>query len=274
MGLSLWNDRPEIFKTSPKWSSNSLRSARRGGRRPREPPAGRQRPAYRSNKHHRHRQQQDRDLHRELQGLIAPLEEQLQFEEQSPPPSNFAEQQQRQSSLDAFKKVLADLQRQDSELQGLIAQDKEQPMQRDVQSSPGSDLAEQQPARDAVGHQADELRSQLPDWQRHDNVAGLQTARDALEHQAADLRSQIADLQQQDDALGTSSQIVSRSLCKPRRSLPGVHASLMRCEAKRTRCGKRSIDSGSSARRRRHYWRYRRLQEEYGSGYAAAARCN
>ena len=124
----------------------------------------RERQAYRSNKRHRTGSNRTENFTANFKRLIPKLRQQLRLEEQNPSPSDAAEQQQRrQSSLDAFRNVLADLQGEDSELQGLIAQDKEELKQRDVQSSPGSDLAEQQPARDADSPQADELGSQQRD---------------------------------------------------------------------------------------------------------------
>ena len=47
-------------------------------------------------------QRQDRELHSQLQGLIAQLGEELQLEMRSPPASNTAEQQERQTARDAF----------------------------------------------------------------------------------------------------------------------------------------------------------------------------
>jgi hypothetical protein len=153
-------------------------------------------------------QQQDRELHSQLEDLLPQLKRELQLDEQSTPPSDIAEQQRWQSSLDAFKDVVAHLQGEDSQLQALIAQGQEEPKQRDLESSPGPKLVEQQPARDAVGHQADEPRDQLPDSQRLDNATGQEAARDALEHQAANLRSHVADLQQQ---LATQKQDLART---------------------------------------------------------------
>jgi hypothetical protein len=57
-------------------------------------------------------QQQDSELHSQLQGLIAQLGEELQLEMRSPPASDTAEQQERQVARDAFKHAIADLQQQ------------------------------------------------------------------------------------------------------------------------------------------------------------------
>ena len=117
-------------------------------------------------------QRQDRELHSQLQGLIAQLGEELQLEMRSPPASNTAEQQERQTARDAFKHAIADLQQQDRELQELIAGDQQARAQSEAQRPT---------AVPSVGEQ--------------------HAARDLLELQAADIRNQIADLQRQDDAL-------------------------------------------------------------------------
>jgi len=117
-------------------------------------------------------QRQDRELHSQLQGLIAQLGEELQLEMRSPPASNTAEQQERQTARDAFKHAIADLQQQDRELQELIAGDQQARAQSEAQRPT---------AVPSVGEQ--------------------HAARDSLELQAADIRNQIADLQRQDDAL-------------------------------------------------------------------------
>ena len=66
-------------------------------------------------------QRQDGELHKELQGLITQLEQELQLEEQSPPVADVAEQQERQAARDALRHEIADLHREDNEVQGLMA---------------------------------------------------------------------------------------------------------------------------------------------------------
>ena len=151
-------------------------------------------------------QQQDRELHSELQDLIPQLKRELQLDEQSVPPSDVAEQQRRQSSLDAFKDVVADLQGEDSELQTLIAQGQEEPKQRDVESSPGSELAEQQPAHDALEHQAVDLRSDIADLQQQLATQKQELARTMQElthraHELDEARSEADVLRQEIDRL-------------------------------------------------------------------------
>jgi chromosome segregation ATPase len=122
-------------------------------------------------------QRQDNELHNELLGLITQLQQELQLEEQSPPVMDAAEQQERQAARDALKHEIADLQREDNELQGLM-------------THRGAAVAQREPER--------------PPASRTDGTpdAGQeQTSGDTPEHQAADLRSQIADLQRQDAAL-------------------------------------------------------------------------
>ena len=67
-------------------------------------------------------QRQDNELHTELQGLIAQLEQELRLETKNPPAPAAEEQQQRQAALHALKYLIADLQQDDSKLQDLIAQ--------------------------------------------------------------------------------------------------------------------------------------------------------
>ena len=66
-------------------------------------------------------QRQDSELHNELQGLVAQLGQELQLEVQTPPVADVAQQQERQAARDALKHEIADLQREDNELQGLMA---------------------------------------------------------------------------------------------------------------------------------------------------------
>ena len=122
-------------------------------------------------------QRQDSELHKELQGLVAQLEQELQLEVQSPPVADLAQQQELQAARDALKHEIADLQREDNELQGLMAH-------------PEAAVAQPEPARSPAARE-----NAIPD------AGQKQTSGDTLEHQAADLRSQIADLQRQDDAL-------------------------------------------------------------------------
>ena len=120
-------------------------------------------------------QRQDSELHNELQGLVAQLGQELQLEVQTPPVADVAQQQERQAARDALKHEIADLQREDNELQGLMAHRGAAVAQPAPESPPAA-------RKDAT-----------PD-------AG-QISGDTPEHQAADLQSQIADLQRQDDAL-------------------------------------------------------------------------
>ncbi len=122
-------------------------------------------------------QRQDSELHKELQGLVTQLEQELQLEVQSPPVADVAQQQELQAARDALKHEIADLQREDNELQGLMAH-------------PEAAVAQPEPARPPAAPE-----NATPD------AGQKQTSDDTLEHQAADLRSQIADLQRQDDAL-------------------------------------------------------------------------
>ena len=123
-------------------------------------------------------QRQDNELHNELLGLITQLQQELQLEEQSPPVTDAAEQQERQAARDALKHEIADLQREDNELQGLM-------------THRGAAVAQREPERQPASR-----TDGTPD------AGQQQTSGDTTpEHQAADLRSQIADLQRQDAAL-------------------------------------------------------------------------
>jgi hypothetical protein len=118
--------------------------------------------------------QQDGELHNELKGLIAELEQELDLEMQSPLTPDTAEQQERQTARDALKRVLADLKQQDGTLEELIGGNGQATVtvQRNVQGSA------------AVANPGEQL-----------------TGRDLLDRQAADMRTQIADLQRQNAAL-------------------------------------------------------------------------
>jgi hypothetical protein len=123
-------------------------------------------------------QRQDNELHNELLGLITQLQQELQLEEQSPPVMDAAEQQERQAAREALKHEIADLQREDNELQGLM-------------THRGAAVAQREPERPPAAR-----TDGTPD------AGQQQTSGDTTpEHQAADLRSQIADLQRQDAAL-------------------------------------------------------------------------
>lgn len=139
-------------------------------------------------------QRQDNELHNELQGLITQLEQELQLEEQSPPVGDVAEQQERQAARDALKHEIADLQREDNELQGLMAHG-------------GTAVAQREPAR-----------------QPPPDAGQQQTSGAGLEHQAADLRSQIADLQRQDDALQRQLAAHTQELAERTRELDAARA--------------------------------------------------
>jgi hypothetical protein len=116
-------------------------------------------------------QQQDIELHRELQGLIAQLEQELELETQSPLSSDPTEQQERRVARDAFKRVLSSLQQQASELDELIGEHPQEPA-RDPQRAPAAA-----------------------------NLGEPPTERDLFERQTADMRKQNSDLQRQNDAL-------------------------------------------------------------------------
>jgi hypothetical protein len=117
-------------------------------------------------------QRQDGELHSELQGLIAELEQELELEMQSPLSSDTAERQERQTARDALKRVLADLKQQDGKLEELIGGHAPTSAQRDSQGSAAVANPGEQP-----------------------------TGPDLLERQTADMRSQIADLQRQNGTL-------------------------------------------------------------------------
>ncbi len=133
-------------------------------------------------------QQQDAELHSELQGLITQLDQELQLEVQSPPASDSVEQQQRQAARESLKNSIADLRQQDSELQGLMAQHGQQVAQGKAQTPPASDVSEKQAARDALEHQVSDLQHQLADLQRQD---------DALQGQIAEHRQELAQRAQE-----------------------------------------------------------------------------
>jgi len=133
-------------------------------------------------------QQQDAELHSELQGLIAQLDQELQLEVQSPPASDPVEQQQRQAARESLKNSIADLRQQDSELQGLIANHGRQVAQSEAQRPPASDVSEKQAAHDALEDQVSDLQHQLADLQRQD---------DALQGQIAEHRQELAQRAQE-----------------------------------------------------------------------------
>ena len=123
--------------------------------------------------------QQDRELHSELQDLVAQLEKQLQLEVRSPPASDVAQEQERQAAHNALNHMIADLRGEDSELQALMGH-KERLSQRDVKTSLGSDLAGQA-ARDTETQAAD-LRNRItrlqqqPDSRQQDDARGTETS--------------------------------------------------------------------------------------------------
>ncbi len=88
-------------------------------------------------------QRQDSELHNELQGLITQLQQELQLEEQNPPIADVAEQQERQAARDALKHEIADLQREDDELQGLMAHHGAAVAQRVPERQPAPDAGKQ-----------------------------------------------------------------------------------------------------------------------------------
>ena len=134
-------------------------------------------------------QRQDRELHSQLQGPIAQLGEELQLEMRSPPASNTAEQQERQTARDAFKHAIADLQQQDTQLQELIAGDQQALVQSEMQRPAAVPSAgEQQQARDSFERQAADIRNQIADLRRQD---------DALQSQLAEHRKELAQSAQE-----------------------------------------------------------------------------
>jgi hypothetical protein len=133
-------------------------------------------------------QQQDSELHDVLQGLIAQLEQELQLEEQIPPASDVAEQQERQTALDGFRHEIADVRRLDNQLLGLMAPDGAEVAERKTPRPPAPDDAgKKQTLDDALEHQAANLRSK---------IAGLQRQDDTLRRQLADLKEELAEAQE------------------------------------------------------------------------------
>jgi len=98
-------------------------------------------------------QRQDSELHSELQGLIAQLEQELQLEVKNPPAPEAEEQHQRQVALNALKYLIADLQQDDSRLQDLIAQPHQKIASREAQTPPPPDVRERQAASNTPEHQ-------------------------------------------------------------------------------------------------------------------------
>ena len=133
---------------------------------------------------------QDSELHDQLQSLLAQLAQELQFELQSPPAADAAEQQERQVAREAFKHTIADLRQEDGELQELMTGYEQAVAQRGIQEPPA-----------------------VP------NLDGEQAVRDLLEHQAADMRNQIAELQRQNDALERQLAEQKKALAKSTQEL-------------------------------------------------------
>jgi chromosome segregation ATPase len=154
-------------------------------------------------------QRQDSELHNELQGLITRLEQELQLEERSPPVADVTEQQERQAARDALKHEIADLQREDNELQDLMAEHVADVAQREAPRPPAPDASseKQTPSDDAL-HQAPDLRSQIADLQRQD---------DALQRQLAARKQELAQSAQELDAARAEANILRQSIDTLRR---------------------------------------------------------
>ena len=129
-------------------------------------------------------QRRDSELHNELHEVIALLEQQLKLEVQTPPASDVAEQQDRLATRDTLKHEIAELQRQDNELQSQLAahrQELAQSAQEPVQRT--HDL-------DPVRVEANKLRQQRDTEDMRRAVDGLRQAKlspppKAQEQQAA-----------------------------------------------------------------------------------------
>jgi hypothetical protein len=162
-------------------------------------------------------QRQDSELHNELQGLITQLQQELQLEEQSPPVTDVAEQQERQAARDALKREIADLQREDNELQGLMAHRGAAVAQREPERQPAPDAGQQTTAGDALEYQAADLRSEIADLQRQD---------DALQRQLAAHRQELAERTRELDAARAEADNLRQSLDTLRRQRQAEEASL------------------------------------------------
>jgi hypothetical protein len=210
-------------------------------------------------------QRQDGELHKELQGLITQLEQELQLEEQSPPVADVAEQQERQAARDALRHEIADLHREDNEVQGLMAHRGAAVAQREPNSPPSArtngtpDAGQQQTAGDALDeHQAADLRSQIADLQRQD---------DALQHQIAAHKQELAERTHELDVARAEADNLRQGLDTLRRQRQAEEASLALDRLRQsfdTYRQQRQADDASGARRQ--------TQEQQQAATAAAAR--
>ena len=177
-------------------------------------------------------QQQDNELHSELQGLITQLEQELQLEEQSPPATDAAEQHERQAARDALRHEIADLRQQDNELQGLMTGDKGNLARREAQKPPAPDTSEHPAADDTAEHQAADLRSQIADLQRQDDALQRQLAQHKQE--LAQHTQELAERTQELDAARAEADRLHRGIDALRRERQAEEASL---ELERVRQG-------------------------------------
>ena len=137
-------------------------------------------------------QRRDSELHNELHEVIALLEQQLKLEVQTPPASDVAEQQERHAARDTLNHEIADLQRQDNELQSQLAAHRQELAQ-----------SAQEPVRrthdlDPVQAEANKLRQQRDTEDVRRAIDGLRQAKlspppKAQEQQAAVASSRPAD---------------------------------------------------------------------------------
>ena len=137
-------------------------------------------------------QRRDSELHNELHEVIALLEQQLKLEVQTPPASDVAEQQERLAARDTLNHEIADLQRQDNELQSQLAAHRQELAQ-----------SAQEPVRrthdlDPVQAEANKLRQQRDTEDVRRAIDGLRQAKlspppKAQEQQAAVASSRPAD---------------------------------------------------------------------------------
>jgi hypothetical protein len=141
-------------------------------------------------------QRQDNELHTELQGLIAQLEQELQLETKNPPAPEAEEQQQRQAALNALKYFIADLRQDDSRLQDLIAQHHQKIAPREAQTPPPPDIRGRQAESDAPEHQVAALQRQIADLRGQSNALRGQLAeqKQKLSQGAQELAQQTHDI--------------------------------------------------------------------------------